>query len=228
MNERILVIEDEPGLRQSLVDCLLKRQYQVDSARDGKTGLEVATQSPFDLIILDIMLPSMNGLEVCGSLRRLRINTPILMLTARGKLTDKIVGLREGADDYMTKPFEMEELLARLEALLRRSSLTARAQQEVYDIDAIQIDFKNSRIIRDGRMTDLSEREARLLRYFLEHRGEVLTRRELLHAVWGYNFAPLSRTVDVHVAWLRQKLEDDPREPRLILTIHGRGYRFTE
>jgi len=228
MNEHILIIEDEPGLRQSLIDCLAARRYRVNSTRDGKDGLQIATDDQFDLIILDIMLPSMNGLDICGHLRQRNIHTPILMLTARGTLTDKVAGLREGADDYVTKPFEMEELLARIEALLRRSLTASRAQHDVYELQGIRIDFKNSRIVRDGRMTDLSEREARLLRYFLEHRGEVLTRQELLHAVWGYNFAPLSRTVDVHVAWLRQKLENDPRDPRLILTVHRQGYRFVE
>jgi two-component system alkaline phosphatase synthesis response regulator PhoP len=136
---------------------------------------------------------------------------------------DKVVGLQDGADDYMTKPFEMEELLARVLAILRRAALAAK---DFYDIRGIQIDFKNSRIVRDGRTTELSEREARLLRYFVEHRGEVVSREQLLRVVWGYDFMPFSRTVDVHVAWLRQKIEIDPRQPVLIVTIHGRGYRF--
>jgi two-component system, OmpR family, alkaline phosphatase synthesis response regulator PhoP len=223
MKERILIVEDEPDLRQSLVDCLNVRQYDVQSTRDGQTALNTATESRFDLIILDIMLPSMNGLDVCRKLREREVQTPVLMLTARGTLKDKVVGLREGADDYMTKPFEMEELLARIGAILRRAALTTR---DVYEIHGIQMDFKNSRIVRRGQMTDLSEREARLLRYFVEHQGEILSRQELLRAVWGYNFVPFSRTVDVHVAWLRQKLEDDPGQPRLIVTVHGQGYRF--
>jgi two-component system, OmpR family, alkaline phosphatase synthesis response regulator PhoP len=225
MKERILIVEDEPGLRQSLVDCLNVRQYYVQSTRDGQTALETATEVRFDLIILDIMLPTMNGLDVCRKLRERDVQTPVLMLTARGTLKDKVVGLREGADDYMTKPFEMEELLARIGSILRRAALTTR---DIYEIQGIQMDFKNSRIVRRGQMTDLSEREARLLRYFVEHQGEVLSRQELLRAVWGYNFVPFSRTVDVHVAWLRQKLEDDPGQPRLIVTVHGQGYRFAE
>lgn len=225
MKERILIVEDEPGLRQSLVDCLNVRQYYVQSTRDGQTALKTATEARFDLIILDIMLPSMNGLDVCRKLRERDVQTPVLMLTARGTLRDKVIGLREGADDYMTKPFEMEELLARIGAILRRAALTTR---DVYEIQGIQMDFKNSRIVRGGHMTDLSEREARLLRYFVEHQGEVLSRQELLRAVWGYNFVPFSRTVDVHVAWLRQKLEEDPGQPRLIVTVHGQGYRFAE
>jgi two-component system alkaline phosphatase synthesis response regulator PhoP len=225
MNERILIVEDEPGLRQSLTDCLNVHQYSVESRKDGQAGFERASQSGFDLIILDIMLPSMNGFDVCRSLRQLGVSTPVLMLTARGTLSDKVAGLRQGADDYLTKPFEMEELLARVEALIRRSMTTA-AQKDVYDINGIQIDFRNSRIVRNGRTTDLSEREAHLLRYLIERRGQVLTRRELLRAVWGYDFTPFSRTVDVHIVWLRQKLEDDPRQPRLIVTVHGQGYRF--
>jgi two-component system alkaline phosphatase synthesis response regulator PhoP len=169
------------------------------------------------------MLPGVDGFEICRKLRGQDNHTPVLILTARGSLNDKVAGLRQGADDYMTKPFEMEELLARVEALLRRASLT----QELFEADGIQIDFRNCRIVRAGRMTDLSEREAGLLRYFIEHRGEVVTRAELLRAVWGYNFAPFTRTVDVHVRWLREKLEKDPRQPRFIQTVHGQGYRFT-
>jgi two-component system alkaline phosphatase synthesis response regulator PhoP len=225
MNERILIVEDEPGLRQSLVDCLNVRQYCADSIRDGKAALEKATEGRYDLIILDIMLPSMNGLDVCRNLRQRGVATPVLMLTARTTLKDKVVGLRDGADDYMTKPFEMEELLARVVAILRRASLGGK---DLYEVRGIQIDFKNSRIIREGRMIDLSEREARLLRYFVEHQGQVVRREELLKAVWGYNFLPFSRTVDVHVAWLRQKMERDPRQPELILTVHGQGYRFAD
>jgi len=224
MKERILVVEDEPGLRQSLVDCLNVRNYVADSRRDGKAALEAASVGEYDLLILDIMLPSMSGLEVCRNLRETGIGVPILMLTARGTLRDKVSGLREGADDYMTKPFEMEELLARVAALLRRASAGAK---DLYEVEGIQVDLKNSRIIRKGQMIDLSYREARLLRYFLEHRGAVIRRDQLLRAVWGYNFTPLSRTVDVHVAWLRQKMEDDPSQPQLIITVHGQGYRFS-
>ena len=223
MKERILIVEDEPDLGQSLLDCLNARGYHVQSTRDGKAGLEIATQSRFELIILDIMLPSMNGVDVCRKLRERDVQTPVLMLTARGTLKDKVVGLREGADDYTTKPFEMEELLARIAAIFRRAALSTK---DVYDVKGIQVDFKNSRIVRAGHMTDLSDREARLLRYFIEHQGEVLSREKLLRAVWGYNFAPFSRTVDVHVAWLRQKLEKDPRRPELIVTVHGEGYRL--
>jgi two-component system alkaline phosphatase synthesis response regulator PhoP len=225
MNERILIVEDEPGLRQSLVDCLNVRKYCADSVRDGMAALEKATEGRYDLIILDIMLPSMNGLDVCRNLRQRGIATPVLMLTARTTLKDKVVGLRDGADDYMTKPFEMEELLARVVAILRRAALGGK---DIYEVRGIQIDFKNSRIIRKGRMIDLSEREARLLKYFVEHQGQVVRREELLKAVWGYNFLPFSRTVDVHVAWLRQKMEDDPRQPELIQTVHGQGYRFAD
>jgi two-component system alkaline phosphatase synthesis response regulator PhoP len=224
MSKRIFVVEDEPGLRQSLVDCLNVRRYEVHSSRDGETALRTATATPFDLIILDVMLPAMDGFEVCRTLRESQVLTPVLMLTARHTLQDKIEGLRGGADDYVTKPFEMDELLARIEALLRRSSVAA--PKESYEVRGIQIDLKNSRIVRDGRTIDLSRSEARLLRYFLEHRDQTLSRPELLKAAWGYDFAPLSRTVDVHVAWLRQKLEKDPADPRVIVTVRGEGYRF--
>jgi two-component system alkaline phosphatase synthesis response regulator PhoP len=221
---RILIIEDEAGLRETLTDCLKAHRYEVGCAADGRSGLETATQDRFDLIILDVMLPAMDGFDVCLNLRDADVQTPILILTAKSDLGDKVSGLRYGADDYMTKPFEMDELVARVAALLRRAS--GSTAKNVYDIEGIQVDFKNSRIVKNGRMTDLSLREARLLRYFLEHQGQVLSRQELLRAVWGYNFAPLSRTVDVHVAWLRQKLEKNPRDPQLIFTVHGQGYRF--
>jgi two-component system alkaline phosphatase synthesis response regulator PhoP len=224
MNERIFIVEDEAGLQQTLVDCLRARSYRVEASGDGAAALEIATRSQFELIVLDVMLPSMDGIDVCRTLRQRGVGSPILMLTARAAVRDRVEGLREGADDYLAKPFEMEELLARIEALLRRSTFAARAR--IYEIHGIEMDFDNNRISKGGRFVDLSERESGLLRYFVEHRGETLSREELLRAVWGYNLAPETRTVDVHVAWLRQKLEDDPHEPRLIATVHGRGYRF--
>jgi two-component system alkaline phosphatase synthesis response regulator PhoP len=224
MNERVLIVEDEPGLQQSLTDCLVAQGYRVEPIGDGAAALESATKTPFDLILLDVMLPSMNGFDVCRSLRQRGVDTPILMLTARSAVRDRVEGLREGADDYVSKPFEMEELLARIQALLRRASIAARPQ--VCELHGIQMDFENNRISRNGRFIDLSEREAGLLRYLVDHRGETLAREELLRAVWGQHLDPSSRTVDVHIAWLRQKLEDDAHQPRLITTVHGRGYRF--
>ena len=173
------------------------------------------------------MLPSRNGFDICRNLRKEGIAVPILMLTARSELNNKVLGLNAGADDYLTKPFEVPELKARIEALLRRASGTAApAELKSYEFAGIHIDFVRSKMAKNGRTIPLSEREARLLRYLIERRGVVLTRNELLENVWGYNEAPLTRTVDVHIVGLRQKLEDDPRRPQFIITVHGEGYRF--
>ena len=183
-------------------------------------------KNPFDVIILDVMLPSRNGFEVCRRLRESGNNTPILMLTARSELNNKVQGFKAGSDDYLTKPFETPELEARIEALLRRGSKGARAEMKFYDFDGIHVDFTKSQISKNGRITALGERESRLLRYLIERKGTVLSRDELLQEVWGYKSIPLTRTVDVHIAWLRQKIEDDPKNPQYIVTVHGQGYRF--
>jgi two-component system alkaline phosphatase synthesis response regulator PhoP len=227
MSKRILLVEDEPGLVLTLSDRLASESYKVESVRDGENGLERASNEAFDLIILDVMLPRKNGFDVCRDLRRLGVITPILMLTARGQLVDKVVGLKLGADDYLTKPFEMMELLARVEALLRRAPASTPASQiEIYQFGPIKVDFRRAEIERDGDKLDLSAKEFHLLRYFIEHREATLSRDELLNEVWGYDAMPTTRTVDVHVAWLRQKLEPNPRHPQYILTIHGMGYKF--
>jgi len=172
------------------------------------------------------MLPSMNGFDVIRELRRRGIETPVIMLTARGQIVDKVVGLKLGADDYVTKPFEMVELLARIEAKLRRAPVTPHPA-DGYQFGDVRIDFRRAEVARNGEPVELSAREFQLLRYFIEHRGATLTREELLNEVWGYNAMPSTRTVDVHVAWLRQKVEPTPRHPQFILTIHGLGYKFT-
>ena len=224
--KRILLIEDEPGLLLTLTDRLNKEGFTVETARDGETGLARATNEAFDLVLLDVMLPRKNGLDVCRDLRQLNVSTPVLMLTARGQVVDKVVGLKLGADDYLTKPFEMMELLARIEALLRRVPATAQPSAESYQFGPIRVDFRKAEVERDGKLIDLSAREFKLLCYFIEHRGETISRDEMLNEVWGYNAMPSTRTVDVHVAWLRQKLEPHPRYPQLILTVHGLGYKF--
>lgn len=226
MNKRLLLVEDEPGLVLTLTDRLTSEGYDVASARDGETGLERATNEAFDGIILDVMLPRKNGFDVCRDLRQRGVNTPILMLTARGQVVDKVVGLKLGADDYLTKPFEMMELLARVEALLRRAPAPAPNQAEGYQFGTIKIDFRRAEVERAGEKLDLSAKEFQLLRYFIEHREATLSRDELLNGVWGYDAMPTTRTVDVHVAWLRQKLEPNPRHPQFILTVHGMGYKF--
>jgi two-component system alkaline phosphatase synthesis response regulator PhoP len=174
------------------------------------------------------MLPGGNGLDVCRTLRQRGVQTPILMLTAKGQVVDRVVGLKLGADDYLVKPFEMAELLARIEALLRRSSTASSATftGEAFRFGDISIDFRRAEVIKAGTTLDLSAREFKLLKYFIEHRGAALSRDELLNEVWGYNAMPSTRTVDVHVAWLRQKLEDNPRHPQYIITVHGLGYKF--
>jgi two-component system, OmpR family, alkaline phosphatase synthesis response regulator PhoP len=226
MNANILIVEDEAALATTLKDRFHKEGYTVSVAKDGVAGLDLATHSHFDLIVLDLMLPGQNGLTVCQKLRQLGSNTPILMLTARRQTMDKVVGLRTGADDYLTKPFQMAELLARIDALLRRASQPVVPANLRYQFGTVQIDVRRTEVLRDARPVILSAKEFQLLRYFFEHRGATLSRDELLREVWGYDAVPSSRTVDVHVAWLRQKLEKDPKNPQFILTVVGLGYKF--
>ena len=229
MNKRILLVEDEPGLILTLTDRLENEGYEVLSEEKGDTGLTTALKENFDLYILDVMLPNKSGLDICQELRKQNINTPILMLTAKGQVVDKVVGLKLGADDYLTKPFEMPELMARVEALIRRTSREASAEKqstETYQFGDIDIDFRKAEVNQNGKLIDLSAKEFQLLRYFVEHRGATLSRDELLNEVWGYDALPSTRTIDVHVAWLRQKLEPNARRPQFILTVHGLGYKF--
>ncbi len=199
-----------------------------ESAADGPSGYSLATNQSFDLLILDVMLPHSSGLDLCRDLRQFGVKSPILMLTAKSLVVDKVVGLKLGADDYLTKPFEMMELLARIEALLRRAPGRTGIPlgEAAFEFGPIRVDFRSTVVFRDGKPIDLSAREFKLLRYFIEHRGVTVSRDELLNAVWGYDAMPFTRTVDVHVAWLRQKLEPNPRHPQFILTVHGMGYRF--
>jgi two-component system, OmpR family, alkaline phosphatase synthesis response regulator PhoP len=226
MQFRILLIEDEPGLCLTLTDRLQTEGYAVEVASDGETGYNRAINQACDLILLDLMLPKKNGHEVCRDLRQLGLATPILMLTARDQTMDKVLGLKIGADDYLTKPFQMPELLARIEALLRRATRTIPSTSQVCQFGAIKVDFKKTEVYRNGEPLELSAKEFQLLRYFVDHEGETLSREVLLQEVWGYTSVPFTRTVDVHIAWLRQKLEEDPKQPRWILTIHGLGYKF--
>lgn len=226
MNRRILLVEDEPGLVMTLKDRFASEGYTVETAHDGEQGLQRAAGEPFDLVILDVMLPHRNGFDVCRELRKRGSQTPVLMLTARGQVVDRVVGLKLGADDYLIKPFDMSELLARVEALLRRAPAPHVADDSTYQFNDVLVDFRAAEVFRGGEHIEMSAREFQLLRYFIEHRGAALTRDELLNEVWGYNAMPSTRTVDVHVAWLRQKLEPNPRHPQFILTVHGLGYKF--
>lgn len=231
---RLLVVEDEPGLVMALTQRFSSEGYEFATASDGESGLALGLNEPFDVIILDLMLPRKNGFDVCRDLRRRGIDTPIIMLTARGQVVDKVVGLKLGADDYLTKPFAMMELLARIEALLRRSatssspasSKSSARSSEVHQFGTIRVDFRRTLVTRNNEPVNLSAREFKLLRYLIEHSGATVSRDELLNEVWGYNTATTTRTVDVHVSSLRQKIEDDPRHPKSIVTIHGFGYKF--
>ena len=211
----------------TLTDRLRSEGYAVETAPDGEAGLRRAAEESFDLVVLDVMLPRKNGFDVCRDLRARGRTTPVIMLTARGQVVDKVVGLKIGADDYVTKPFEMMELLARVEALLRRAPAgAARLPPDVYQFGPVRADFRRAEVVRDGRRVELSAREFKLLRYLVEHRGAAISRDELLNEVWGYDAMPATRTVDVHIAWLRQKLEPNPHHPQFILPVHGLGYKF--
>jgi len=224
---RVLLVEDEPGLVLTLTDYLSTEGYSVEAASDGDTGFERALNERFDIILLDVMLPHKNGFDICRDLREQGVGTPILMLTARGQLVDKVLGLKIGADDYLSKPFEPLELLARIEALLRRSrAQPAGPQKDSYSFGDIRVDFRQTEASRNGKPIDLSALEFRLLRYFIEHRGATLSRDELLDNVWRYDPSVYSRTVDVHVSSLRQKIERDPAKPEIIVTVYGLGYKF--
>jgi two-component system alkaline phosphatase synthesis response regulator PhoP len=224
---RLLLVEDEPGLQLTLGDRLTAEGYLVETAGDGDTAVRRATGEPFDVIVLDVMLPGRDGFDVARALRQQGLQTPILMLTARGQVADRVVGLKLGADDYLTKPFEMIELIARLEALRRRAPITSGVQLERHQFGDVLIDIRRAEVTRGGQPVALSAKEFHLLRYFIEHRGATLSRTELLQSVWGSQATPSTRTVDVHVAWLRQKLEPNPRVPQFIVTVHGLGYKFT-
>ena len=224
MNENILLVEDEQALRMTLSDRLQSEGYVVDFSPDGEQGFEKATSLPFDLIILDIMLPRRSGLDVCRDIRRAGLATPILLLTARGQIVDKVAGLKLGADDYVTKPFDTLELMARIEALLRRAP--TRIGQGILHFGSIRVDIRGTQVTREGKPVYLSAREFQLLRYFAEHNGITLSRDEILREVWGYEVGTFTRTVDVHVAGLRQKLEKAPKKPELIITVPGIGYKF--
>jgi len=223
---RILLVEDEPSLVVTLTDRLASEGYEVESARDGEEGLARALAGSFDLILLDVMLPRRDGFEVCRELRARGVEVPVLMLTARGQVVDRVVGLKLGADDYVTKPFETIELLARIEALFRRARSPAGGPAGTQAFGDVRIDFRRAEVFRGGQPVALSALEFKLLAYFVQNRGALLTRDELLDKVWGYDATPTTRTVDVHVASLRQKLERNPARPELILTAHRRGYRF--
>jgi len=222
---KILIIEDEPDMVLGLRKNLEWDGFEVIAAADGEAGLAGALSERPDLILLDLMLPRLSGLDVCRRLRKSGVNTPVIMLTARGQEIDKILGLEIGADDYVTKPFSVRELIARVRALLRRSA-REEPHPDVYRFDDIELNFERHQAQKQGQPLELSPREFEMLKYFLQHRGETVTRDQLLDEVWGYDNFPLTRTVDNHIARLRQKIENNPAEPEHIITVHRVGYKF--
>ncbi|HEY0566457.1 MAG TPA: response regulator transcription factor [Terriglobales bacterium] len=222
---RILIVEDEPKMVAGLRDNFEFEGYQVLTANDGAEGLERALAEAPDLVVLDVMMPKMSGLDVCRQLKLKRPSIPIIMLTARGQEVDKVVGLELGADDYVTKPFSIRELLARVKAVLRRSH-TLPKDEDQYSFGDVDVDLRRRRATRSGSALDLSSTEFELLKYFILHSGEALSRERLLEDVWGYERVSTTRTVDTHLLHLRQKLEPAPDQPRYFLTVHGTGYRF--
>lgn len=230
MKRKVLIVEDDKAMGVALRDGFSYEGYDVAFAADGADGLRLAAAKDLDIMILDVMLPRISGLDVCKQLRSEGKTIPIIMLTARGQEIDRVVGLKIGADDYVTKPFSFMELLARVEAVLRRTSNHGASKQiskiESYEFGDVRLDFKRHHATKANRPLELSGREYHLLHYFIEHRDEVITREQLLEAVWGMDGAPLTRTVDMHIAKLRQKIEDDPADPRYITTLHRMGYRF--
>ena len=224
---RVLLVEDEPSLALTLTDRLAAEGYAPESVSDGEAGYRLALEGAHDLLVLDVMLPGKNGFDVCRDLRAQGVRTPILMLTARGQVIDKVLGLKLGADDYLTKPFEMLEFLARVEALLRRSRAGGTVSAAgVVSFGDVRVDLTRQEATRGGARVELSALEFKLLQYLLEHRGQVLSRELLLDDVWGYDAMPFTRTVDVHIAALRQKLESNASRPQFIQTVHRRGYKF--
>ena len=224
---KILIVEDEPDMVLGLKDNFEFEGYEVVTASDGAAGLERARSEHPDLLVLDIMLPKLSGLEVCKTLRAEGFQAPIVMLTARGQEIDKVVGLELGADDYVTKPFSIRELLARVRAILRRTE-GGKKRLSRYRFADIELDFETYRATRGSEKLEMSPREFELLRYRIERKGETVTRDQLLEDVWGYESYPSTRTVDTHIAKLRAKIGDSGSEPRFIMTIHGVGYKFVE
>ena len=225
MNARLLIIEDELPMRTALKDCLEAEGYRVLTASDGEAGLERALKEKPDLVLLDIMLPKLDGFALCAELRRLSKDVPVLMLTAKGQVEDRVSGLDAGADDYLIKPFSTDELLARVRALLRRARRHGHAPRTL-KLDDLQVDLLKQTAVRGRRQVNLTAKEFAMLRLMAEAQGEPVTRERFLDVVWGYTAFPTTRTVDNHIATLRAKIESDPDQPRWIKTVHGVGYRL--
>jgi len=225
--KNILIVEDDPAIARGLEVALREENYKVYSAGDGEKGYLMAKRENIDLIILDIMLPNKNGQDICRDLRKDGINTPILMLTSKKEEMDKVLGLELGADDYVTKPFSVRELKSRIKALLRRKVEISKDIEE-YSFGGVYLDFRKHEAIKNGKPVKLSSREFQVLKYFIQHEGEVVTRDMLLDNVWGYENFPTTRTVDNYILAIRKKIEDDPSKPDHLLTMHTSGYKFVQ
>ena len=223
---RILVIEDEPGLRMGLVDGLVSEGFEVEESADGKAGLEAAMAEPFDALVLDLMLPKLDGFEVLRRLREHRNGVPVLIMSARGEESDRILGFEYGADDYVVKPTPLREVVLRLKAILRRTTSGGEGLPEKVAFDGIEVDFPSYSMLKGEERHGLNRKELELLRYFLKHKGQNLERSKLLEDVWGLKGVRHTRTIDTHVFRLRKKIEDDPENPKNIHTVRGIGYRF--
>ncbi|HEX7654808.1 MAG TPA: response regulator transcription factor [Verrucomicrobiae bacterium] len=226
MSAKILLVEDEPGVALVVGDLLRAEGHLVDHAADGNRGLQMATDNRYDLLILDLMLPGRDGLQICHAVRQQGFDGAVLMLTAKGQVPDRIQGLRTGADDYLVKPFDPDELLARIDALLRRVQKEGLTPVLVFRFGNVVIDFTRGEYLKNGTSIALTGKEVELLRLLINQRGQSVSREKILRQVWSSQQFITERTVDVHIAWLRQKLEDDPQAPHHIQTVRGEGYRF--
>lgn len=226
--KKILLIEDDPAIRTGVQESLELEHFDVVTAADGALGYQIARREKVDLILLDLMLPGRNGEDICRDLRRDGVDVPIIMLTAKGEELDKVLGLELGADDYITKPFSVRELMARIRAVLRRDGRGGVSQLEEYSFDTVHLDFRKQEARRNGDSLKLTSMEFKIMKYFAEREGEVITRDMLLDDVWGYESFPTTRTVDNYILGLRKKLETDPAEPEHLLTVHKAGYKFVK
>ena len=225
---KILIVEDEPNIRMGLTDNLQFEGFDVDIAEDGESGLKMILKCNYDLIILDVMMPKMSGFDVCRTVRSKNIDTPIILLTAKGEEIDKVLGLELGADDYITKPFSLRELLARIKAILRRANTSTQNNDQGNEvtIGKLRVNFNTYSAKIDGEITKMSHKEFEILKFLLKHKNETVSRNELLEKIWGYEEQPTTRTVDNFILKLRQKIEENPNHPTIILTAHGIGYKL--
>ncbi len=225
--KRILVVEDEPDMQSGIKDNLEFEGYEVDTASDGKEGLQKILSNNFDLVLLDVMLPNISGFDVCKKARHENNDTPIIFLTAKGEEIDKVIGLESGGDDYLTKPFSLRELLARVKAVMRRTEKQSPAStSQLVEVGKLSVDFGSYTAMVEGKQVKMTSKEFEILQYLLKHKNATISRDSLLDNVWGYDFQPTARTIDNFILKLRHKIEDNPNDPQIIITVHGMGYRL--